>query len=731
MNSVLCIAAREVFMKVNFGQRSFLLIAVLALSCFAGTSIFKVPINVSLRQFVCTGDYIWYLMPALGEKNSNYRIARLHVPSRSSKVFNSNDFGIQPSFKDEFEAPDSNHCAVLSESGDLAYFNGLTWKTLQNQSIKSLYSTKRGKILMNSDDYFGYIEKDSIILISRDSLGLSDDSIKAVASDNMENIYVINRHSVAEYNDSSWKVIFHNDSIKLNWISVLQDNAVYLQASGTTGSYFCKITDTGLVNYTIAEMESIRNKYSSYPTDASGNIWMLQKTLVGEELSPEMINGVDTVNSSNALASGWKNWPVFMNYDFRGCIISNKHVYIPIENGFYHYDGGPGRTWEWIPLNQTFDALGILGAQSLFQAADSSIYILSNYGFTVLNRYKDGKFYTFPYLTSNKICVDHEGVLWTQIDGYLCRFEKSFFKSVVLIPNIQQIVEDNTGRILVLSYNSWTYETQIFRETGTEWELFNQSNSNMPARDCVKMLQTSDGAYWVCTNGNGVAMSFDLHSWTKFDTTNSALPTNRINDIVLDHDGSVIVSCFGNGYRPAGVFKYSGGKWVNLGVPLTQRVGALNVDHYGKVWYGMAYYDGAKWNVVDDTLKLNDFVIDYSGKLWAYTDDKIYLTTNDEFYSFTTHAGFVKSNGKKSGKPPVFLRETTGDATVIDYNVDRPSNVTLSVFSMQGKLVAILKNGYLNSGSYSAVWNNNRAKGLYLLRYSSSITNCTVPIRIF
>jgi hypothetical protein len=719
-------------MKIQSAMNSCLLIAAIALSSFSDVQRFKAPSDVQLQQgYVCTGDYIWLYIPGPEIKSDKYRIVRMHVPSRVSQVFDFNDFGINAMryHPRNLVATDSNHCAFLTIDGDVAYYDGTIWKNIKGKRIENLAATRSGSLIMNSQDYFGSIENDVVKFTLRDSTGLTD-MLMAVASDSMENIYLASKHKVAKYDGTAWTIIFSNDTVNLEWVHILPDNSVYVQVTGTNGpNNSRRLTGDGPEMYTFSQIDSINSSVFQFAKDASGNKWHnIRESRC--EFHMEMINGTDTVNGTNAFSRGWKNWPEFLHGGVLGFRASDKHVYIALTNGFYHYDGGPDSVWKWIPLAQTFNALDTIGANVFFPSSDSSIYIYHGYGRNLI-KYKNNEFSTFPNLAGGTIFVDHQGVLWTQIDGYLSRFEDPFFKKFLFLPYaVEQITEDNQGRIMVLCSQGSSLEQQIFRKSNSDWEIFNQTNSNMPVKSIAKIVQSSNGTYWLSSFEDGVAKSSDLHTWTYYDSSNSTLPHRYIYDIFADKNGNVFVAVGADVYGTSMIYKYTGNQWDTLGVTSAENGGKLNVDSYGKLWFGMNYYDGEEWHTVDTTMVLNDFKIDSSNRLWCATYDKIFLTTNDEFYSFSPQASFVRSITRRTEKRTVAIRTVAG-FTTIDYVVEKPSNVTLSIFSLQGKLVAVLKKGYVNSGSYSTVWKNNGAKGMYIVRYASPAFVYSIPLKIF
>ncbi|MDX9977600.1 MAG: two-component regulator propeller domain-containing protein, partial [Candidatus Cloacimonadales bacterium] len=69
---------------------------------------------------------------------------------------------------------------------------------------------------------------------------------------------------------------------------------------------------------------------------------------------------------------------------------------------------------------------------------------------------------------------------------------------------------------------------------GTNWEIFNTSNSQIPSNQINDLKVDKNNNVWICTANGGLAKLSDDMGWTIYNTTNSLLPVNDINTIEFD-----------------------------------------------------------------------------------------------------------------------------------------------------------------------------------------------------
>jgi ligand-binding sensor domain-containing protein len=170
------------------------------------------------------------------------------------------------------------------------------------------------------------------------------------------------------------------------------------------------------------------------------------------------------------------------------------------------------------------------------------------------------------------------------------------------------------------------------------WIIFNEDNSPLPSNVVNSIVQDQNGVYWIATDakllnqafvGGGLAR-FDGRTWTVFNTSNSPLPSNRVNFAAVDNSGNVWVATHG-----AGAAKYDGQDWQifnrsNSGLPANE-VYTIAIEKSGIVWFGMyndgvARYDGSSWTVYNirnsglTSDLINFIVIDSAGAKWIGTE---------------------------------------------------------------------------------------------------------------
>ena len=72
---------------------------------------------------------------------------------------------------------------------------------------------------------------------------------------------------------------------------------------------------------------------------------------------------------------------------------------------------------------------------------------------------------------------------------------------------------------------------------GTNWTVYNTSNSGLPSNTVDDIAVDRNGTIWFATRYGGIA-NYDGSTWTIYNTSNSGLPSNSANGIANDSDGS-------------------------------------------------------------------------------------------------------------------------------------------------------------------------------------------------
>ncbi len=700
------------------------LIFTIAFSSWAGLSPVKTPLNLHITKNSCINDDIWY--SGLYQSGPDNYVGKINTVTKKGMIFTSKEFGRPLQYLTEIIAADSTNVAFI-ENGDLFCYDGSQWKVYKGKNYRKIEPTTSGKIWAVSDDsVFCIVKGEKGSSFFRDSIGLTD-TLRGLSVDDSDNVYVITNHHIGKYNNDKWTVLIEDKSLNLWSTERIVDGTV--QFSGTNSNY-------RFVDNELKAVSLVWEQNNSAQKDSNGNIWSYFQPEKGT-YKLQMSKSDTIINSTNAQQYGWKNWPeLYARGPYYTSIMAcKKHVYVRFVNGFYHYAGDPENLiWEWIPVNTSVDLADAFGANILFPARDSSVYIMNELR-SELIQYKSGKFQTFPWFVDTWIhCffVDREGTLWAGGND-LYKFENSIWKKQLLgVSEVKQITEDASGRLLVIVYAA--NQEMIIRKNNKNWEFFNSSNSNSPMNSIEYIIDNND-LIWSGTQKQGIGRSKDIFQWSYYDSINSTLPANLVTSIISTSEGSIIASIQKSQvfYSPYWIFKFDGEKWINLGAPLDSASnGILCEDKQGRIWYGSAvtyspllsYYENSQWKIVDINKPIRDIKEDRYGQLWISTDKGIYL------YDSTGTAA-VKRNNQHTRNGTQLSVNRTGKSALIKYNLDKPANVTLEVFTLQGKFISILKKGYQSAGSYQLSWINKTAGGMYLIRLTTPVSVYTSTFKAY
>lgn len=134
---------------------------------------------------------------------------------------------------------------------------------------------------------------------------------------------------------------------------------------------------------------------------------------------------------------------------------------------------------------------------------------------------------------------------------------------------------------------------------GAEWEHFSEFSCELPS-NAVTAIQKNDSGVWVGTE-DGLA-HFDGTAWTVFNTDNSPIPSDQIQDVHVDALGAVWVATY------QGLAVYRNRIWQvytseNSLIP-DEHLRAVTTDQNGNVWIGtwgggLLKFFGEVWTVYD------------------------------------------------------------------------------------------------------------------------------------
>lgn len=225
------------------------------------------------------------------------------------------------------------------------------------------------------------------------------------------------------------------------------------------------------------------------------------------------------------------------------------------------------------------------------------------------------------YYSINDIFFDRNGSEWIAASWGVGRFNGDS----VIVEDIEGlnndaivIQEDKKNHIWV-----GTQWNGLFQYDGTNWTKYDTSNSEIPSNNLYDMKFDKDGNLWMAT-GNGL-VKFDGSNFIVFNTVNSGLLQNEILSIEIDEKGIIWL-----GFFNYGLMKFDGINWekYNLSNSIlpSNAVYAIEFDDKDNIWFGtggnaLINYNRNKWISYDSSNcellnTIYSLKFDKMGNLW-------------------------------------------------------------------------------------------------------------------
>ena len=297
------------------------------------------------------------------------------------------------------------------------------------------------------------------------------------------------------------------------------------------------------------------------------------------------------------------------------------------------------------------------------------------------------------------------------------------------------LIPDNAvNTVAVDNYNVlWmgTMNAGLVSYDGTGWSYYNVDNSNIGSKNIKDLAFDHNGNLWLATrpyyDGNsfvgGGLVKKENNNFVVYDKSNSSIPSNYINAVAVDAQNDIWVGTFG------GAAKFDGTNWTlyqadNSGLPnnfvLSIAVDASNNKWFGLSGGGLVKFDGTNWTVYNTKNSgipcnsVSTITIDRYGNKWIGTVDGLgvfreggVVMALDESQMESPDRFSLAQNYPNPFNP----------TTTIRFALARREHVTLKVFDLLGRQVAVLVNGVLNSGEHRIAFNaRNLPSGMYIYR---------------
>lgn len=663
------------------------------------------------------GDYIWF--------KSDNGVIRVNVSTNEMINFNP-DFSRLDFEEATFIPLDSENIALVSPRG-ISIFDGNSWRFISTPyesagntiddsgTIWSLCKTDGIDGVYNKVYYYKNFKWTEAPFNSRFS-GV----INLINVDVNNRIWLTGDKGVYCYNKSTDSMyVFTSDRMKYT-LRDLSGNAWFYNDSSLYAA-----THSGLIH-------KYRSNYTFRPDllqiDSDGDIWFVSKDF------SRQIFKVD-LESSQIIC----NYPLPTDYS-SGLHSSTGGVFIFTDSDLLYFkNNGTSASTIFIDSLVCSTCPNIVFPNiksSLFRKNGAHIYtvddLLSN---TQLVERIGDKCSIIPlpskesYIPS--LYEKSDGTLIATICSTDCGLYNFNGSAWTLYPGtegmkIYNLFENSKGKIWGL------FEGKIIRQTQGGWELIDTSNSDLPHTIMyptfgLSFAEDSEHAVWIVIDST-VARTIDGHKWTTYTHHgfNSVTYSNQ-NLLYKDQNNNVQLlwcdSVDGSTFVKRATFFDNEWHYEKILCPIQTKVYSfVTQDSRGIIYLkpfagdSLLYYNSSSSNwVVLDMLatpyNLTEFLSDDNrGKI--YFNDKLNQIVVFEYNKIKvnnsyTHAykqGRFKARFQSSGK------------LAIDFKLDKPGNLSIGVYSPDGKLVKMLFNGFHPKGTFMNSYDLKCSRGMYIIQ---------------
>ncbi len=497
-----------------------------------------------------------------------------------------------------------------------------------------------------TDGYTNYTKSNS---------SLKFNSPSKLAKDNNNNIWFYTQNSLVKFDGTGFTPYpFTKEHLRGNGIAVDSLNNVWI-ASGW-----------GLVKFSggtfeILKPDTLENYFSGVDEIAaapSGDIWIASNNYIarydGEKWTAfrNEIPGFYTYclyvdKNNNLWAGGHQAYYVYNGsswvYHSTSSLVqedvevitedSRGRMWFGTEQGISVLDGT-----RWTHYKCCNSPLPNLSIKAICPDSGGAVYIATGNG-TV--KYLDGTWqnysfseYNFSYDQIHDAVVDRFGRLW--VASGLNYGQQT---GLLIYPDSLQYFELETLHTVNLKHWYWWIQSIFIDRSNNKWitttygldkvnddgeQLFNVDNSGIPDNYTFAAAQDAAGNIWIGTIYGGLA-KYDGTNWTVYDTTNSALPSNAVTQIIIDKNQNIWAA------TENGLAEFTGSSWKVINKDNSDIkdnvIFHFALDNNGGIWlgnqYGLHHFDGFRWENFDDsnsplaTNFINDIKVDKDNNVWV------------------------------------------------------------------------------------------------------------------
>ncbi len=210
------------------------------------------------------------------------------------------------------------------------------------------------------------------------------------------------------------------------------------------------------------------------------------------------------------------------------------------------------------------------------------------------------------------IAVDGQNCKWFATTNGVSTFKDGKWDNYFPFKYTRNITIGPGGTVWIVGYDG------LARYDGKTWKLYGESDGLASVRVSCAAVDSA-GVLWVGYYDQGIS-SYDGVSWKHYTKANSALPSDRVNEIAVDRCNVKWIALGNDGSWNGGVMEIDGDTWKEY----TPREGFPQPDAYS-VYVAR---DDTKWFGVSDT------AVTFNGSVWESYPLKLSIY-NDTVYGFS------------------------------------------------------------------------------------------------
>ncbi len=625
------------------------------------------------------------------------------------------------------------------ETTDFGSFVGWNSPTLRSKTdVSGNYSGYKklvGDVLYTLSISGVFVSRDTGGTWRLDTLGVGPGLYNDIAVDTFQYVYLAHANGLFKQHPDSgvWHRITTMPAQYMTGVFVDRKNRIFastysaVYVSTDTGSTWHLLT-AGLGGAIVTSFgdDAFSNIYALgggmvFRSDSGNSAWVRIDTSISNLI-------LDPINS---YSSPYKS------------IAGDSTIYLATNYGLFT-STDQGNTW--VEDNSGISATTLYG----FLKSPTRQFISTALGLYYENQGDTSWIKTFPakgYQTGNAIYVDNAGNLytlgsiinaynsqspnanWKSIDNGSTWFPDTAGLGVAAQSGIPIYFADENG---IQHYSFSNAPAPAYRKSsGSSWTPDTAGLSGIPqSYPNVFASDKRGNLYWAITttasNYAGLLYKRPLAGGTWVLDT-AGLQGAIVYSVTPDKNGNIYAGTYGGG-----IYKKTGNTWSGFSTPnglggssafvtAVDSSGALwagfsTLNGFNYLWHGIFYTtdNGSSWNFAGlDSISVRALVV--------YGDTVFAVTYNDGLYALTKN-GLVNSVKKNGSVPNMYSLSQNypnpfNPATMIEYQLNEKSFVTLTLFDVLGRRVATLVNGEQTGGSHFANWDASAfASGVYFYR---------------